>query len=116
MRKSSAPICGAALVVLCSKSCLRQRAGPGNLRPLVNERRTLPLGDRTSEQERAVRRIQTGAVVVVVVIGLASRPLEKVAPDEWWATLSLVLAVIAVNVAIATVLIARVLKITVMTV
>ncbi len=84
--------------------------------PLSKERRLLLLDDLTPEQERAIRRIQLGAILVVVAIGLAARPLEKVAPTEWWGTFGLVLAVIALDMVIATVLIARVLRVTVMTV
>jgi hypothetical protein len=58
-----------------------------------------------------IKRIQTGAILVVVAIGLAARPLDKVAPTEWWVTFGLVLVVIAVDMTIATVLIARVLRV-----
>jgi hypothetical protein len=76
----------------------------------------LLLDDLTPEQERAVRRIQLGAVLVFVVVGLGSAPLDKVAPAGWWVKVGLVLAVIALDLVIATVLIARVLRVGVMTV
>jgi hypothetical protein len=83
---------------------------------LTKERRTLLLDDLTPEQERAVGRIQLFAILVVVVMGLGSGPINQYAPGGWWAKFGMVVAVIALDTVIATVLIARVLRVSAMTV
>ena len=51
-----------------------------------------------------------------VVLGLGSGPLDKVTPGGWWVKVGIVMAAIGLDLVIVTVLIARVMRVSVMTV
>ncbi len=83
---------------------------------MTTEPRTTLFDDLTQEQQGTVERFQFVGVLVLVICVIGSGILDKVLHVNAWVNVGIVAAVLALDVALVTVLVARVLRVSPFTV